>query len=126
MLGKRRRERHDKVCLAAWRKLAERIGEIDVNSPTGYFENDDFVLTWGIKVTMKTGIPNKQDIFFINKNKKEGMIIDAAIVNHEQLGAAYQGKQETYSPLLLQIKRENKLKEINIVPIIMTIGGIPS
>ena len=83
MLGKRRRERHDKVCLAAWRKLAERIGEIDVNSPTGYFENDDFVLTWGIKVTMKTGIPNKQDILFINKNKKEGMIIDAAIVNHE-------------------------------------------
>ena len=52
----------------------------------------------------------------------EGMVVDAAIVNQERLGAAFQSKLDADAPLRLEVMDERKMKDHPTITIVVTVG----
>lgn len=131
------KDRHDKMGKIIHRALAEeyKLVEIDPTvsedeyDPEAVLENEKYKLLWDLEISVSDRhiVYNRPDMVIWNKKRNSVRVIDFAVVNYEKVLETRLRKMEKYSLLAKEIMRNWHVKEVKIIPIIVTTsGGVPS
>lgn len=93
--------------------------------PEPVLEDRNFKLYWDRPVITDCSIPaNRPDIIIVDKNTKEGFLIDIAHPNDNNLFQTFEGKIHKYSVLADEIKAMWHLVSVKIIPIVLSVSGL--
>lgn len=125
--------RHNQIAKIIHRQLAIQYRLID-NPPPYYkylpaavLESDNTVLYWDRPIiTDRTVDYNRPDIVIIDKANKNAILVDIACPLSANLQKTEREKIAKYQNLSVEIKHAWKLKEVRIIPIVISSTGIVS
>jgi len=124
-------KRHNQVAKIVHQKLAKKVGLLKdtvpyyVYDPKTILENDEHTLYWDRTLrTDKTVQHNRPDITFVDKKSKVGYLIDIAVPNNYNLEAKITRKITNYSSLAFEFKRLNRLRRVEVIPLIISVTGV--
>lgn len=131
--GSEYKRRHDAIAKIVHQELAfiynlERERKpAYLYQPSSVLENEIARLYWDRTIlTDQTVQANRPDIVLFDKKKNKVILIDVAVPNTQNLDTKYTEKVSKYAPLIEPIKRQWKVKEVKIVPILISsTGAIP-
>ena len=93
--------------------------------PDSILENKDFKLYWDLSIqTDKTISHNRPDLVLFNKKKNIVFLIDIAVPSDANVAQKYTKKLERYRPLAIEVKRLWKIKEVHVIPFIISVTGL--
>ena len=94
-------------------------------NPESVLENDFYKLYWDFTIYTDKTIPhNRPDMVLLDKKQDIVHLMDISVPADANVDAKYRDKIEKYLPLATEIQRLWKLKEVIIVPFIISVTGI--
>jgi hypothetical protein len=124
-------KRHNQVAKIVHQKLAKKVGLVKDTvpyykyEPKTILESDEHTLYWDRTLrTDKTVQHNRPDITIVNKKEKVGYLIDIAVPNSYNLEAKIARKITNYSNLAFEFKRLNRLRRVEVIPLIVSVTGV--
>lgn len=125
-------ERHNKVGVIIYLEVLRSLSIPIENEepyykykPPPVFENQTVKIYWDKAIiTDLTVAHNRPDITIIDKNKKTALLIDVSIPNNNNIESKFAEKIRKYSDLRREIMLLWELREVQIVPIIMSSMGL--
>lgn len=131
MAGKEYTHRHNQVAKIIHQRLAKKFNLVKETvpyynyNPATVLKNDELTLYWDRTLhTDKTVHANRPDITIINKREKLAYLIDIAVPNSSNLKKKVEEKLDKYASLAFEIKKQNKLNKVEVIPIIITATGV--
>ncbi|XP_055842668.1 uncharacterized protein LOC129909621 [Episyrphus balteatus] len=123
--------RHNNVAKIIHQELAFRCQFIDIKTPYYRYQPNDVLLSSAFKLywdrimtTDHTIMANRPDIIWIDKLNRKGFLIDIAVPLSSNASRTFAEKIAKYVELAHEIKAREKLKEVRVVPIIISSTGI--
>lgn len=124
-------KRHNNVAKIVHQMLAVRSGFVENSTPYYQYQpaevmfNRDYRLYWDRSMsTDRTINANRPDIIWIDKNRRQGYIIDIAIPLTDNVNRTIGDKLAKYADLAFEIKQREHLKRLEIVPIVISSTGV--
>lgn len=131
MAGQEYLERHNQIAKIIHQRLAKKFNFIQETvpyynyNPQTVLRNDELTMYWDRTLrTDKSVNHNRPDITIINKRDKFAYLIDVAVPNSKNLMKKVEEKKKHYAKLAFEIKRQNRLKNVEIIPIIISSTGV--
>ena len=94
-------------------------------APEGSVENEEIKVLWDINIQCENLIEARRpDLIVIEKKKQKGIIIDTAVLADVRVEEKEKEKVEKYQDLKREIRRLWKLRNVEIVPVV--IGALGS
>ena len=127
LAGKAYLERHNQVANILHRNISKEFG-FDVSAnwwdlPEKVCENEKVKILWDFYLqTDRKVLANKPDIVVVNKQDRQAWIIDVAIPFDRNIKDKEWEKIDKYQPLSEELKRTWKLRNVQIIPVV--IGGL--
>ena len=83
-------------------------------------------MIWNKQIMPKSdGLYHKiPDIYVLDKKNKTGLIIDMTIVADHNINGAYWKKRNMYKELKNRLMKIEKLKDVKIIPVVISINGL--
>jgi hypothetical protein len=107
--------------LAKIRDLLHTSPPYCIYSSDPYMENDSAKLYWDKQIISdKTLEFNKPDIVLIDRKANEGVMIDIAVPDSQNIQKTISTKITKYQPLRIELKRMWKLAEVTVVPVVLS------
>lgn len=123
--------RHDAMGRVFHQAIAKKMGLIESTkkpheyTPQGILTNERYTIYWDTTiVTDRQVAHNKPDVVVLDKERKEGIIIDFAVPQDENLRKTYSEKVAKYEDLAFEIKEIYRLTSVTILPIIVSVNGL--
>nr|XP_018914170.1 PREDICTED: uncharacterized protein LOC109042060 [Bemisia tabaci] len=111
--------------LSLHRNLLDNMPPYYEYNPESVLENDAYKLYWDFTIYTDKTIPhNRTDMVLLDKNQGIAHLMDISVPADANVDAKYRDKIEKYLPLATEIQRLWKLKEVIIVPFIISVTGI--
>lgn len=120
--------RHDNVAVIIYKEI---LGHNKNSQPYYQYNPQPVVETEKMKVywnhpiiTDRPLAHNKPDILFIDKQQKRAWIIDISIPMDDNIRKSYVEKITKYQDLKHEVKDLWQLQEVNVIPLIISAGGL--
>ncbi len=122
-------EKHDHIGIIIWEGLIRKYtGNKQYKKPPyeTVFQYNDITMIWNKQIMPKSdGLYHKRpDIYVIDKKNKTGLIIDMTIVADHNINGAYWKKRNMYKELKNRLMKIEKLKDVKIIPVVISINGL--
>ena len=119
--------RHNQVAKIVHQDLAIRYGLLNEQlpyyryEPQSVLENSKAKLYWDKEIrTDKTVAHNRPDIALVDKHQNKAYIVDIAVPLTHKLQDTHNEKRRKYTDLAYEINKMWKIKDIEIIPIILS------
>lgn len=131
MAGKEYLHRHNQIAKIIHQRLAKKHNLLKETvpyynyNPQPVIRSDELTLYWdrSMHTDKKVG-SNRPDITLIDKREKIAYLIDVAVPNSHNIKKKVEKKLEIYANLAFEIKKQNKLKKVEVIPIIISATGV--
>ena len=125
MARKEYKRRHDNVARKVhWdickKNGLEHSGKWYEHAPEGAVENEEIKVLWDINIQCDSLIEvRRPDLIVIDKKEQKGIIIDIAVPADVRVEEKEKEKVEKYQDLKREIRRLWKLRNVEIVPVVI-------
>ena len=123
---KKYKRRHDNVAKKVHWDICKknRLEKWCEHVPEGAVENEEIKVLWDINIYFDNLIKARRpDVTVIDKKEQKGIIIDIAVPADVRVEEKEKEKVEKYQDLKKEIKRLWKLRNVEIVPVVIGVLG---
>ncbi|KAF4528234.1 hypothetical protein B566_EDAN016009 [Ephemera danica] len=124
-------ERHNAVAKVVHQALAKQHGLVETETPyykckpEQVMQNHDVKILWdSMIVTDRAVEANRPDLVLIDKKEKTAIIIDIAVPLDNHVVTTCAEKRRKYQPLAVELKHMYRLREVTIVPVVVSVNGL--
>ncbi|MBQ9790229.1 MAG: hypothetical protein IJW24_01380 [Clostridia bacterium] len=116
--------KHDEIAEIIYHKIESKLTMSGVHPIPHYRDECGRTLMWNKEVVARSYGPfaKRPDIFYIDGD--HAAIIDVTIVSDQNIRKAYFKKVNKYKQLQETVRKYLKVKDVQIIPIVLTINGL--
>ncbi|BFU19533.1 hypothetical protein, conserved [Entamoeba histolytica] len=122
-------EKHDYIGIIIWEGLIRKYtGNKQYKKPPyeTVFQYKDITMILNKQIMPKSDgqYHKRPDIYVIDKKNKTGLLFDMTIVADHNINGAYWKKRNMYKELKNRLMKIEKLKDVRIIPVVISINGL--